>query len=100
MNDVGIKGVAFGLVWRELRKHLLPNITDVATAFILTLVVGVAGHLSVLGFVVFFILALVAVYAIARLVKLVKIILYLRSMKKKVEGALKPLNALSGMFKK
>jgi hypothetical protein len=97
---MGVKGVAFGLVWGELRKHILPNVRDIATAVILTLVFGIACHFSILGIVLFFILALALVYAISRLARFVKIILYVRSMKKKVEGALKPLETLSGIFKK
>jgi len=100
MYDVGIKGVAFGLVWGELRKHILPSIADISTAFILTVAFGLACHWSAVGYMLFFIFALAAVYVIVRLVKLVRIVIYLRSMKKKVDNVLKPLDVLSGMFKK
>lgn len=97
---MGVKGFVFGLFWNEFRKHVTPKFRDIITALILTVFLGIVCSWRPLGYLAFFIISLVLIYLVTRLVYLVKILLYFRRMKKKFDGVLKPITAVTDLLKK
>jgi len=93
-------GFAFKLVWSEVKDRVLPNLKDILTALILTLLFGLSCGWMLMGGVIFFIISLMLVYVISRIAAVARIILKLNKMRKNVTGLMGSISSLKNAIKK